>query len=50
VKAAQKAVDLMEAMDRFNGHGRYQLKVRIGTDTPEGKGRLSGRRQGIFDL
>jgi adenylate cyclase len=33
IRAAHMALDLIEAMDRFNEHGRYQLKLRIGLDT-----------------
>jgi adenylate cyclase len=30
IRSANKALDLAEALDRFNTHSRYQLKVRIG--------------------
>jgi adenylate cyclase len=30
VRAADKGLDLREAVDRFNGHSRYKLKLRIG--------------------
>jgi len=33
IRAAQMALDLHEAMARFNEHGRYKLKVQIGLDT-----------------
>jgi len=32
IRAADKALDLVEALDRFNAHGRYKLRVRIGLD------------------
>ena len=37
IRSANKALDLAEALDRFNSHSRYQLKVRIGLH-PGGKG------------
>jgi adenylate cyclase len=43
IGAANKALDLVEAVDRFNAHSRYKLKVRIGMDGssgPSGVGRL----------
>ena len=33
IQAANKALDMIEALDRFNAHSRYKLKVRIGVDT-----------------
>ncbi len=33
IRAANQALDLMEAVDRFNSHSRYKLKVSIGFDT-----------------
>ena len=33
VLAAHMALDLVEAVERFNEHTRYQLKLRIGIDT-----------------
>lgn len=33
IRAAHMALDLFEAVDRFNAHSRYKLKVRIGLDT-----------------
>jgi class 3 adenylate cyclase len=32
IRAANRALDLIEAVERFNRHGRYKLKVRIGID------------------
>jgi len=50
IDAANKALDLVGAIDRFNAHGRYQLKVRIGLDgNPAGAGR-TGRRETHHDL
>ena len=36
VLAAHMALDLVEAVERFNEHSRYQLKVRIGFDKGAG--------------
>ena len=36
VLAAQMALDMVEAVERFNEHSRYQLKVRIGLDQGAG--------------
>jgi len=35
LQAAKAALDLLSAMDRFNQHSRYQLKVRIGLAVAE---------------
>ncbi len=35
IRAANKALDLVEALDRFNQHSRYQLKVRFGMEAGE---------------
>jgi adenylate cyclase len=32
IRAADKALDLLEAVDRFNAHSLYKLKLRIGLD------------------
>ena len=32
IRVANKALDLIEAVDRFNAHGRYQVRLRIGVD------------------
>ena len=49
VRAANKALDLTEAMDRFNGHSRCKLKVRIGLDTEPADPTAAKRKQ-RFDL
>lgn len=33
IDAAHKALNMMEAVDRFNGHSRYKLKLVIGINT-----------------
>jgi len=48
ILAATKALDLTEAVDRFNAHSRYQLKVRIGLDP--GHAAAAGKRKGRYDL
>lgn len=50
IRAAHKALDMIEAMDRFNGHSRYKLKVRIGIDTGAGKPGATGKRELHYDL
>jgi adenylate cyclase len=37
IRAVTKALDLIEAVDRFNERSRYKLKVRIGLDTSKAK-------------
>jgi adenylate cyclase len=39
IRASHKAVDLIEAVDRFNRHSRFKLKVRIGVDFEPGEPR-----------
>lgn len=46
VRAATKAFDLAESVDRFNGHSGYQLKVRVGFST----GGAAGKRKALRDL
>jgi adenylate cyclase len=50
IQAAHKALDLIEAMDRFNGHSRYKLKIRIGIDTGAAKAGVAGKRELQYDL
>jgi adenylate cyclase len=44
IRAAQKALDLIAAVHRFNAHSRYKLKVRIGMDTGATVAGLVGKR------
>jgi adenylate cyclase len=44
ILAAEKALDLIEAVHRFNAHSRYQLKVRVGMDTSATVAGLVGKR------
>jgi adenylate cyclase len=51
IRASHMALDMIEAVDRFNGHSRYKLKVRIGLDTTgPAKGGGGRRRKTAFDL
>jgi adenylate cyclase len=34
IRVAHKAIDLIEAADRFNAHSRHQVRLRIGVDLP----------------
>ena len=34
IRVAHKALDLIEAADRFNAHSRIQVRLRIGSDAP----------------
>jgi class 3 adenylate cyclase len=43
-------LDVVEAMDRFNQHSRYKLKVRIGVDTGAAPGHVGGKRELHQDL
>ncbi len=47
IQAVHKALDLVEALDRFNERSRYKLKVRIGLDSSEGK---LGKLKNQYDL
>ena len=51
VRAAHMALDLIEAMDRFNGHRGCTLQVRIGINTGAVVAGIIGtRRNFIYDL
>jgi adenylate cyclase len=47
IRAVHQALDLVEALDRFNERSRYKLKVRIGLDASPAK---DGKHQTHFDL
>ena len=42
IRASNMALDMIEAVDRFNEHSRYKLKVSIGLD--------SGKRKKLYAL
>jgi adenylate cyclase len=46
IRAANKALDLTEAVDRFNAHSRYQLKLSIGLET----GAADGKTKVLHEL
>jgi adenylate cyclase len=50
IRAAHMALDMMEAVDRFNEHSRYKVKVRIGIDTGAVVAGVVGKREIVFDL
>ncbi len=50
VRAAHMALDMIEAMDRFNEHSGYKLKVRIGIDTGAVVAGVIGKRKFLYDL
>jgi adenylate cyclase len=50
IGAAHMVLDVVEAMDRFNQHSRYKLKVRIGVDTGAAPGHAGGKRELHQDL
>jgi adenylate cyclase len=47
IRAAHRALDLLEAVERFNRYSRYQVKVRIGIDTGADVQGVVGRREGV---
>jgi len=50
IRVAHMALDMIEAMDRFNEHSRYKLKVRIGIDTGAVMAGVIGKRKFSYDL
>lgn len=50
IRASQMALDLTEALDRFNSHSRYKLKVRFGLDTSAVADPSAVGRKILFDL
>jgi len=50
IRAAEKALDLVGALDRFNAHGRYKLAVRIGLDRGAAASERAGKRTTLHDL
>jgi adenylate cyclase len=50
IRASRMAMDLIEAVDRLNGHSRYKLNLRIGLDTGPVTDGGVGKRKMIFDL
>jgi adenylate cyclase len=50
IHAANMAIDLIEAVDRFNEHSRYKLKLRIGIDTGAEVTKIVQKRKIVYDL
>lgn len=50
VRAAHMALDMQEAMERFNAESRYELKLRIGLDTGAVVAGVIGRKKFLYDL
>jgi adenylate cyclase len=50
IRAAHMALDMIEAMDRFNEHSGYNLRVRIGINTGAVVAGVIGRRKFLYDL
>jgi adenylate cyclase len=50
IQGAQKALDIIEAVDRFNARSRYQLRLRIGLDVGSETQTLAHRRNVTYDL
>ena len=50
IRAAHMAVDLAEALDRFNEHSRFKVKVRIGLEAGAGAARGSRKRNIRYDM
>jgi adenylate cyclase len=50
VRAAHMALDMIEAMGRFNEQSLYQLQVRIGISTGAVVAGVIGRRKFVYDL
>jgi adenylate cyclase len=48
--AVHKAFDLTEALDRFNAHSRYKLRVRIGIEPPESRRDAPKVRKRLYAL
>ncbi len=49
-RAAQMALDMLDAMEQFNEHRKYGLAVRIGVDTGPVVAGVIGRRKFLYDL
>ena len=50
IRAAHMAFDMLEAMDRFNEHRSFKLKVRIGIDSGAVVAGVIGKRKFLYDL
>ena len=50
IRTAQKALDIIEAVDRFNQHSRFKLHLRIGLDTGSEISSVVYKRKIVCDL
>ena len=50
MRAAHMALDMLDAVDRFNARSGYTLQVRIGINTGAGVAGVIGKRKFIYDL
>jgi adenylate cyclase len=50
VRAAHMALDMIEAMDRFNEQSLYKLNLRIGISTGPAVAGVIGKRKFLYDL
>ena len=50
IKTAHKAMDIIEAVERFNARSRYKLKLRIGLDTGAEVSSVVCKRKVTYDL
>ena len=49
-RVANMALDMMEAIDRYNAHSGHTLRVRIGIDTGAVVAGVIGKRKFLYDL
>jgi adenylate cyclase len=50
IRAANMALDMIEAVDRYNEHSNYNLRVRIGISTGSVVAGVIGKRKFLYDL
>jgi adenylate cyclase len=50
IQASRKAIDIVDAIDRFNSRSRYKLKLRIGLDLGAEVSSMASRRKITYDL
>ncbi|MFL5261838.1 MAG: adenylate/guanylate cyclase domain-containing protein [Anaeromyxobacteraceae bacterium] len=50
IRASHLALELIEAVDHFNEHSRYKVRVRIGLDTGGGVAGVAGRLEAAQGL
>ncbi len=50
IQASRKALDIIEAVDRFNEHSRYKLNLRIGMDVGAEVSSIVHQRKVVCDL